>query len=145
MQRGNGKPTFVEPKTPLSRRMVTLPESALTALKTQRKCQLATRLFTGDQQQEGSLGVATTVGTPLGPSSVGHRLQKLLAAASLTRQRFHDLRHRSTSLLLAGGIAPRTILGILGRSQISLTMYPRASVAGFGTRRGTDALLAIDG
>ena len=64
----------------------------------------------------------STVGTPLEPSNVTHRFQKLLVEANLPRQRFHDLRHCAASLLLAKDVAPRTIMGILGHSQISLTL-----------------------
>ena len=36
--------------------------------------------------------------------------------------RWHDLRHTCASLLLAQGVGPRTIMEILGHSQIALTM-----------------------
>ena len=65
---------------------------------------------------------ASTVGTPLEPSNVAARLHKLLAAAGLPGQRFHDLRHCCASLLLAQRVPPRAVMEILGRSQIALTM-----------------------
>jgi integrase len=69
------------------------------------------------------------VGTPLEHCNVITRLHRLSADAGLSRQRFHDLRHCSASLLLAGGVAPRTIMGILGHSQISLTMNTYAHLS----------------
>ena len=64
----------------------------------------------------------SSVGTPLNTSNVAKRLNALLSEAGLPRQRFHDLRLIAASLLLAGGLARRTIMGILGHSQISLSM-----------------------
>ncbi len=64
----------------------------------------------------------STVGTPLNTSNVAKRLNALLTEVGLQRQRFYDLRRCAASLLLAGGLARRTITGILGHSQISLSM-----------------------
>jgi len=47
----------------------------------------------------------------------------------LPRQRFHDPRHCSASLLLAQGVAARTIMERLGHSQISLTMNTYAHLS----------------
>ncbi len=148
MQRVEGKPTFVEPKTALSRRTVTLPASAAAALKTQRVRQVEERLLAGDRWQDWGLVFASTIGTPLEPSNVAARLHKLLADAGLPRQRFHDLRHCAASLLLAGGVAPRTIMGILGHSQISLTMNTYAHLSPaleHDAARALDAVLTVSG
>lgn len=64
-----------------------------------------------------------------GQVNIAARLHALLTEAGLPRQRFHDLRHCAASLLLAGGVAPRTIMGILGHSQISLTMNTYAHLS----------------
>ncbi|MER3419633.1 MAG: hypothetical protein C4290_03505 [Chloroflexota bacterium] len=42
--------------------------------------------------------------------------------AGLWRVRFHDLRHTCASLLLAQGVPARTIMEILGHSQVTLTL-----------------------
>jgi integrase len=36
--------------------------------------------------------------------------------------RFHDLRHSAATLLIAQGVHPRTVMEILGHSQIAITM-----------------------
>ena len=95
----------------------------------------------GDRWQEWGLVFTSSIGTPLNPSNVTHRLQALLKDARQPRQRFHDLRHCSASLLLAGGVAPRTIMGILGHSQIALTMNTYAHLSPALER---DAARAID-
>ena len=48
--------------------------------------------------------------------------KKILAKAQLPDRRFHDLRHTAASLLLVQAVHPRTVMEILGHSQISLTM-----------------------
>jgi integrase len=119
---------------------------AVAALRTLRARQNDARLLAGDRWQDWGLVFASTAGTPLGPANVTHRLHALLAAAELPRQRFHDLRHCAASLLLAGGLAPRTIRGILGRSQISLTMNTYAQLSPALERdaaRALDAVLAV--
>ena len=65
---------------------------------------------------------ASTIGTPLEPSNVAPRMHKLLSAAGLPRQRFHDLRHCCVSLLLAQHVPPRVVMDVVGHSQIALTM-----------------------
>lgn len=141
LQRIDGAPTLVEPKTALSLRTVTLPASAVAALRVQKDRQTFERAHAGDLWHEGGFVFTSTMGTPLNPSNVDKRLKSLLAGAGLPRQRFHDLRHCAASLLLAGGVAPRMIMGILGHSQISLTMNTYAHLSPALER---DAARALD-
>jgi integrase len=94
----------------------------MAAFRMQRTRQLEQRLLAGDQWQDWGLVFSSSKGTPLDGPNVNKRLQKLLEQAGLPRQRFHDLRHGCASLLLAAGVPPRTIMGVLGHSQISLTL-----------------------
>lgn len=118
-------PVFSDPKTEQSRRSIRLTQSAVDAFKRQREIvteleQLATvanwRPVPGED-----LVFPSTHGTPQIGSNVTHRLQQLLEDAGLPRQRFHDLRHATASLLLAEGVDLFTVKEILGHSQISLT------------------------
>jgi integrase len=143
LQRVDGTLTLVEPKTVLSRRTVTLPASAVAALCVQKDRQTFERAQAGDLWREGGYVFTSTVGTPLNPSNVDKRLKALLADAGLPRQRFHDLRHCAASLLLAGGVAPRTIMGILGHSQISLTMNTYAHLSPALERDAANALDSV--
>ena len=54
-------------------------------------------------------------------SNVTHEFQRQLEVAGLPRQRFHDLRHCTASILLAEGMDLFTVKEILGHSQINLT------------------------
>jgi integrase len=137
----------MELKTALSRRTVNLPNSAVAALRMQHEQQTFERVLAGDRWHECGLVFPPTVGTLQEPSNVIARLHRLLADAGLPRQRFHDLRHCSASLLLAGGVAPRAIMGILGHSQISLTMNTYAHLSPtleHEAARALDGVLGLD-
>ena len=140
LQRVKGKPTFVEPKSESSRRTITLPAVAMAAFRMQRTRQLEQRLLAGDQWQDWGLVFSSSKGTPLDGPNVNKRLQKLLEQAGLPRQRFHDLRHGCASLLLAAGVPPRTIMGVLGHSQISLTLNTYSHLSPALERDAADAL-----
>jgi integrase len=140
LQRVKGKPTFVEPKSESSRRTITLPAVAMAAFRMQRTRQLEQRLLAGDQWQDWGLVFSSSKGTPLDGSNVNKRLQSLLAQAGLPRQRFHDLRHGCASLLLAAGVPPRTIMGVLGHSQISLTLNTYSHLSPALEQDAADAL-----
>jgi integrase len=109
------------PKTDQSERTIKLSQSAIAALRRQRSVCHELQLLAAERWQEHGLVFPSTVGTPLNASNVTHRLQTLLEAAGLPRQRFHDLRHCTASLLLAEGMDLFTVKEILGHSQISLT------------------------
>ena len=64
----------------------------------------------------------TKHGKPLDGRNVSRQFHRNLTAAGLPSIRFHDLRHTAASLLLAQGVEPRTIMEILGHSQVSLTL-----------------------
>ncbi|HEU0113818.1 MAG TPA: site-specific integrase [Thermomicrobiales bacterium] len=140
LQNVGGTKTFVEPKTPHSRRTIPLPASGVRALRAQHARQNGQRLAAGSRWQEWGLVFTARYGTPLDGSNVGARLKKALQAADLPRQRFHDLRHCSASLLLQGGVGMRTIMGRLGHSQISLTMNTYTHLSPELERDAADAL-----
>ena len=63
----------------------------------------------------------TGIGTALDPRNVLAAFKRLLTAAGLRPQRFHDLRHGAATLLLAQGVSARAIMDLLGHSQIGIT------------------------
>lgn len=145
LQRVDGAPVLVEPKTTRSRRTIALPAGAVAALKEQRRRQAEDRLAAGGRWEDWGLVFASTVGTPLDGCNVTHRLQRILADAGLRRQRFHDLRHLCATLLLSQGVSPRVVMEQLGHSQIGLTMNTYAHVMPTMLRDAADALDAALG
>ncbi len=121
LQRVDGKPALVEPKTPQSRRTLALPALAVDALRRHRIRQLEERLWAGSRWQEQGLVFTSTIGTPIDEHNLRRQFRALLATAKIRHIRFHDLRHSAGSLLAAQGATGREIMDVLGHSQISTT------------------------
>ena len=122
LQRIDGKHQLVEPKTDSSHRAIVLPAFALTALSAHRLRQVEQRLAAGHKWQKSGFVFTTRRGTPLDSSNVGKYYKRVLKRAELPPRRFHDLRHTCATLLFSQGVPARTVMEILGHSQISLTM-----------------------
>ena len=136
---------FVEPKSARSRRTITLPDVAATALREHRRSQLEERLAAGGRWRDTGLVLTTTIGTPLDPRNADREFKAILKAAGLPAVRFHDLRHTAATLLLAQGVDPRTIMETLGHSQISLTLNTYSHVVPALQRRAAAKMDAILG
>jgi integrase len=143
LTRHNDEWSFSPPKTDQSRRIVPLTATAKAALRRQRTRNLEAQLAAGERWagDRYSLVFPSTLGTPLDSRNVTSHLQRLLARHELPRQRFHDLRHLTATLLLAEGVDLFTVKEILGHSQISLT----ANTYGHLTRKvAEDAAARLD-
>ncbi|MGO9178720.1 MAG: tyrosine-type recombinase/integrase [Candidatus Limnocylindrales bacterium] len=124
LARIDGQLVLVEPKSASSRRVVPLPaivRDALTAHRL-RQTQECLTLLPQPPDPFADLVFTTTLGTPLDGISVTRRFQRILRAAGLPRQRFHDLRHACATLLLAQGVPARVVMETLGHSEISFTL-----------------------
>lgn len=122
LQRFDGKLHLVEPKTEKSRRVLPLPALLIDALRVHRTRQLEERLALGSNWQESGFVFASTIGRPLEPRNLNRTFDALLKNAKLPKIRFHDMRHSCATMLLSQGVPQRTLMEILGHSQISLTM-----------------------
>jgi len=140
LQRIDGKVQLVEPKTSRSRRTLPLPDSVVQSLRSHRVRQKEERLKAGERWHEAGFVFTTPIGTPLDPRNVLREYQAALKGAELPRLRFHDLRHSCASLLLAQGVQPRTVMEVLGHSQISITMDTYAHVMPAMMRNAADAM-----
>ena len=76
----------------------------------------------GARWQEAGFVFTTKEGAPVDPRNATRHFHRMLREAGLTAVRFHDLRHTAATLLHAQGVDARTIMEILGHSQISLTL-----------------------
>lgn len=114
---------LVEPKTKRSRRTLVMPEGVARSLRAHRARQLEDRMRAGELWQDHGLIFATAVGRPLAGGVVvnGSFRRITRAAGSPSGLRFHDLRHSCASLLLAQGIAARTVMDVLGHSTLAMT------------------------
>lgn len=111
-----------EPKTEKSKRSIMLPALTMELLKQHRVHQLEEKLQAGPQWEDHDLVFCTALGTPMNPSKLLERFNKLLEKAELPHIRFHDLRHSAATILLSMGTHPKVVQELLGHNQISMTM-----------------------
>ncbi len=120
--RNGGGLYFSQPKN-ASRRTITLPQTAINALKSHRKRQAEQKLSAGPHWQENGLVFTTIKGTPVDAQNVTQRSYKgLLKRSGLPHMPFHGLRHSTATILLAKGIHPTYVQKLLGHSSIRLTL-----------------------
>lgn len=121
LQRVAGKLRHDETKTDDSTRVVALPRTCVRALRQHRAQQAADRVGAGDRWTDSGLVFTTRKGTPIEPRNINRTFDVLVARASVTRIRFHDLRHSCATLLFAQGVELQTIRDLLGHSSIGVT------------------------
>jgi integrase len=122
LQRIRGKLEFIETKSERSNRTLRLPAVCVSSLVHHAELQSQERAWAGSRWVENGLCFTSRLGTPLDGPNVTHQFQRLLQLSSLPKMRFHDLRHSAATLLIAQGVHPRTVMEILGHSQIGITM-----------------------
>ncbi|MBV9173388.1 MAG: site-specific integrase [Chloroflexi bacterium] len=111
------------PKSESGKRLVPLVGPTSDARRAQRTRTLELRLTAGPAWRDLDFVFPTVIGTPEDQSNVYHQSEKLLAQADLpTTYRVHDLRHSTATYLLAAGVPDRLVMGIMGHSQLSMTM-----------------------
>ena len=136
---------LVGPKSWRSFRTLTLPRVTVEALRQHRVGQQKEQLAAGGRWRHSGFVFTTTIGTLLDESNVRKAFVMLLAQAGLPRIRLHDLRHTYASLLLAQGVDPRTIMEILGHSQVSLTLNTYSHILPSLKREAADKMDAVLG
>ncbi|TWE20268.1 site-specific recombinase XerD [Kitasatospora atroaurantiaca] len=145
LQRVKGHLVFGTPKTARSLRTIALPASCVARLRERQEQQVQERAEAGmdwqplDIQPDG-LVFTTLTGTALDPRNLNRSLAALRAKAKLRPVRVHDLRHTCASLMLAEGVAVRTIMETLGHSTISMTLDTYAHVMQTTLREAADRM-----
>lgn len=118
-----GKVQASTPKSATSHRTLPLTPELARRLRDHWQNQQEERALLGTAWQEHGLVFASEVGTPISPRNLSRHFKRMLHAAGLpARVRFHDLRHTAASLLREIGADPRTAQGLLGHSDVTLTL-----------------------
>lgn len=128
------------PKTAGSQRTVPLPRVIVELLRRHTERQAERREALGDEWEEHRLVFPTGRGTPVEPRNLIRHFKGALTYAKLPDVRFHDLRHSCATMLIAQGIHPRTVMEILGHSQISVTMNTYGHTQPDVLRAASDAM-----
>jgi integrase len=111
-----------EPKTPYSRRLVTLPESAAALLRGLHAKQMEERSEAGVQWDEKNFVFPHPDGGPLSPDTITHAFIKIIRRKGLPKVRLHDLRHTHATWMIKAGTNPKVVSERLGHSSITITM-----------------------
>ena len=121
---GRGGQTFDSPKTPQSRRVISLTAKVTDALKLHR----ARQMTIGLPIEDDALVFTNTVGGSINPSHLVVRSFKpLLKRAGLPDTNFHAAtRHACCCLLLMQGVNPKTVGLQLGHSSVAFTLQKYA-------------------
>jgi integrase len=118
----NGDYVIKEPKTPNSRRTITLSTSLIELLKAYRADQELLRI-----QLDVTLDIDDFVfirqdGSPINPNAVTLAFRRILNKAGLKGIRIHDLRHTHATLMLKAGIHPKVVSERLGHATVAFTL-----------------------
>lgn len=138
-----GKPRYLgPPKTPESRRSISLPASVMTKLRTHRTNQLQQRLFEGERWTDLNLVFPNSVGNFRDLRNLSTRLfKKILETAALPPEfRLYDLRHTCATLLLQADENVKVVSERLGHAGIKLTLDTYSHVLPTMQKRAADKL-----
>jgi integrase len=115
-----GKPAFKSPKTPGSRRTITLPALTVEALKAHRATQATERLRLGLGKAE--LVFTRADGEPVSLDYVSRTFGEMIAELGVTPITFHGLRHTHISHQLMDGVHVKVVSERAGHANVSITL-----------------------
>lgn len=110
-----------QPKSQAGRRPIALPDPLVTVLRRHRKSQASERLLAGPMWEENDLVFSQVNGRPLDPDGHSKAWKTFLDRAGVRQGRLHDARHTAATLLLVQGVDQRTVMAIMGWSEVSMT------------------------
>jgi len=111
-----------EPKTPHSRRLVTLPPSAVAVLNGLKAIRKDRMEKDGKEWDQSSFIFPSANGGPTDPDSITWAFKKAVRKLGLSNMRFHDLRHTHATLMLKQGVHPKIVSERLGHASVNITL-----------------------
>ncbi|MFD7548551.1 tyrosine-type recombinase/integrase [Streptomyces sp. NPDC059816] len=117
-----GKELYLDSTKNRRARMIPIPLMCVAPLRWQRLRQADRRAAAGPEWYDSDHVFTTRSGRPIEPRNLYRSFLRIGSSAKLPKVRLHDTRHGCASLLFAAGVAPRTVMEILGHSQIAVTM-----------------------
>ena len=114
---------FSTPKTPRSRRRISLSPATVAALKAHRKRQLEERMAKAGLWEDHGLVFPSSVGTPKSQRNLNREFKNAAKRAGLPDHfKLYDLRHTCATLLLARNVHPKYVQELLGHASIAQTL-----------------------
>jgi len=128
-------------KTPKSRRVLSLPQLAVRALREHLDRQAEDRLLAGVLWEDHDLVFASAIGTPLDRHNVLREFRKITQAAGLgTDWVPREMRHTFVSLLSSNGTALEDIADLVGHRGTATTETVYRKVIVPELRRGAEVM-----
>ena len=118
----NGNYVIKEPKTPQSRRTVTLPSSLVELFKAYLADQELLRIQLGVSLNADDFVFIRPDGSPINPNAITLAFRRIIKRAGLRDIRIHDLRHTHATLMLRAGVHPKVVSERLGHANIGITL-----------------------
>ncbi|MCL2187948.1 MAG: site-specific integrase [Defluviitaleaceae bacterium] len=110
------------PKTELSNRTITIPDSIVALLKDYEQHQIYERERLANLWNPSDRLFTTWEGKPMNPDTITDWFGKFIKRHNLPPVTFHGLRHTNVSLLIADGIDVRTIATRVGHANPTTTL-----------------------
>ena len=129
--KGGGTVSAGPTKTKRGRRLVSLDDTTLAALRQHREAQDKERELLGAAYEDSGLVFCLANGMPLYPDRVTQLLRSHVRAAALPWIKVQGLRHTHATILLRAGVHPKVVQERLGHSSIAITLdtYSHATPA----------------
>jgi len=119
-QRRDGGLVLVEPKTRSSRRSVALPPPLVAEPRAHRPAQLRLKLERANVwDHTHDLVFCTDWGALIDPHADQRDWKQILREAGVREVRLHDARHTAATLLLLQGVDIRTVMAIMGWTELA--------------------------
>lgn len=128
---------LTEPKSEASRRVLTLGDAEVDALKRQQA-----RLF-GAGLRACPMVFPNMSGGYWYKSNLRRHFLKAIAAAGIKRIRPHDMRHTCATLLMKAGVSPEVVRQRLGHSKIATTLGTYTHADADSQRAASGALASL--
>jgi integrase len=114
---------FSTPKTPRSRRRISLSPATVATLKAHRKRQLEECMAKAGLWEDHGLVFPSSVGTPKSQRNLNREFKNAAKRAGLPDHfKLYDLRHTCATLLLSRNVHPKYVQELLGHASIALTL-----------------------
>ncbi|MGO4887994.1 tyrosine-type recombinase/integrase [Anaerobacillus sp. MEB173] len=113
---------FEEPKTKSSKRLISIPNHVIDALKKHRVEQNKQKLIAGIGYEDHDLVACIETGKPINSRNLIRHFKRMIKESGVPDIRFHDLRHSHATIMLQLGEHPKVVSERLGHSKITVTL-----------------------
>ena len=122
------QPTFAPTKTARGRRLVSLDDGTVAALRSWKTRQAAERLLMGEGWTETGLIFTNANGMLVHPESFSKVIERRVTSWGFPQLTVHGLRHTWATVALTNGVHPRVVQERLGHSTIAVTLQTYSHV-----------------